>query len=53
MNNRLIYISLLILWGCNILEEKTVSLPGDYYIKEGWLAFSSRNYDIAENRFQA
>ena len=51
MINRLIYISLLILWGCDMLEEQTASLPGDYYIEDGWQAFISKNYDEAEFHF--
>ena len=53
MINRLIYISLLILCGCEILEEKTIPLGGDYYIEDGWQAFTLQNYDVAESHFIA
>ena len=45
------YISILILWGCNTLLEQTTPLDGEFYIQEAWLAFTSRNYDEADNHF--
>jgi len=51
MNNLLIYISVLILGGCEIFEEQTTLLPGDYYIEDGWQAFTSQKYDEAESYF--
>ena len=51
MMKRFIYLSMLILWGCNTLLEQTTPLEGDFYIQDGWLAFSSEKYDEAEQHF--
>ena len=31
--------------------EQTTPLPGDFYIQDGWLAFTSRDYDEADKHF--
>ena len=46
------YISILILWGCNTLLEQTTPLEGDFYIQDGWLAFTSKKYDEADKHFK-
>ena len=51
MIKRITYISILILWGCNTLVEQTTPLEGDFYIQDGWLAFTSRKYDQADKHF--
>ena len=51
MMNRIAYISILILWGCNSLIEKTAPLEGEFYIQDGWLAFSSQKYEKADKHF--
>ena len=51
MMNRVAYISILILWGCNSLIEKTAPLEGEFYIQDGWLAFSSQKYEEADKHF--
>ena len=51
MIKRLIYLSILILWGCDALEEQSATLKGDYYIQDGWLAFSSNKYEEADRFF--
>ncbi len=51
MMNRIAYISILILWGCNSLIEKTAPLEGEFYIQDGWLAFSSAKYEEADKHF--
>ena len=52
MIKRITYISILILWGCNTLVEQTTPLEGDFYIQDGWLAFTSRKYDQADKHFK-
>jgi len=47
----LIYLSTLILWGCNTLEEQDAPLQGDFYIQDGWLAFISKKYEEADQHF--
>ena len=47
----LIYLSTLILWGCNTLEEQAAPLKGDFYIQDGWLAFTSKKYEEADKHF--
>ena len=44
-------LSILILWGCNVLVEQTTPLKGDFYIQDGWLAFSSKQYEEADKHF--
>jgi len=51
MMNRIAYMSILILWGCNSLIEKSAPLEGDFYIQDGWLAFSSSKYEEADKHF--
>ena len=51
MMNRIAYISILILWGCNSLIEKTAPLEGEFYIQDGWLAFSLAKYEEADKHF--
>ena len=51
MMKRLTYLSILILWGCNTLLEQTTPLKGDFYIQDGWLAFSSKEYEEADKHF--
>jgi hypothetical protein len=51
MMNRIAYISILILWGCNSLIEKSAPLEGEFYIQDGWLAFSSSKYEEADKHF--
>ena len=38
-------------WGCNFLIEKSAPLDGDFYIQDGWLAFSSSRYEEADKHF--
>ena len=47
----LTYLSILILWGCNVLVEQTTPLKGDFYIQDGWLSFSSKQYYEADKHF--
>ena len=51
MMNRIAYISILMVWGCNFLIEKSAPLDGDFYIQDGWLAFSSSRYEEADKHF--
>jgi len=51
MIKQLTYLSILILWGCNTLKEQTAQLEGDFYIQDGWLAFSSKKYEEADKHF--
>ncbi len=51
MIKRITYISILILWGCNTLVEQTTPLEGEFYIQDGWLAFTARQYDEADKHF--
>ena len=51
MIKRITYICILSLWGCNTLLEQTTPLDGEFYIQDGWLAFTSRNYDEADKHF--
>ena len=37
--------------GCNSLIEKSAPLNGDFYIQDGWLAFSSSEYEEADKHF--
>ena len=37
--------------GCNFLIEKSAPLDGDFYIQDGWLAFSSSRYEEADKHF--
>ena len=48
---RLTYLSMLILLGCNALVEQTAPLKGDFYIQDGWLSFSSKQYEDADKHF--
>jgi len=51
MSKRIAYISILLVWGCNSLIEKSAPLEGNFYIQDGWLAFSSSKYDEADKHF--
>ena len=51
MMKRIAYISILLVWGCNSLIEKSVPLDGEFYIQDGWLAFSSSKYEEADKHF--
>ena len=51
MMKLLTYLSILILWSCNALVEQTTPLSGDFYIQDGWLAFSSSKYEEADKHF--
>ena len=51
MMNRIAYMSILILLGCNSLIEKTAPLEGEFYIQDGWLAFSAAKYEEADKHF--
>ena len=51
MMNRIAYISILMVWGCTSLIEKSAPLEGDFYIQDGWLAFSSSKYEEADKHF--
>jgi len=51
MTNRIVYISILMILGCNSLIEKSAPLNGDFYIQDGWLAFSSSKYEEADKHF--
>ena len=39
------------IWGCNSLIEKSAPLNGEFYIQDGWLAFSSSKYEEADKHF--
>ena len=52
MMKRFTYLSILILWGCNTLVEQNTPLKGDFYIQDGWLAFSSNKYEEADKHFK-
>ena len=48
------YIKIIIIifsFGCNNLLEESKPLKGDFYIQDGWLAFSSENYEVADKHF--
>jgi len=49
--NRIAYISILMILGCNSLIEKSAPLDGDFYIQDGWMAFSSSKYEEADKHF--
>ncbi len=49
--NRIAYMSILIFVGCDSLIEKTAPLEGEFYIQDGWLAFSSAKYEEADKHF--
>ena len=51
MMKQLTYLSILILWGCSTLEEQSAPLEGDFYIQDGWLAFSLKQYEEADKHF--
>ena len=51
MMNRIAYISILMVWGCTSLIEKSAPLEGNFYIQDGWLAFSSSKYEEADKHF--
>jgi len=51
MMNRIAYMSILIFVGCDSLIEKTAPLEGEFYIQDGWLAFSSAKYEEADKHF--
>ena len=51
MMNRIAYMSILILLGCNSLIEKIAPLEGKFYIQDGWLAFSAAKYEEADKHF--
>ena len=44
-------MSILIFVGCDSLIEKTAPLEGEFYIQDGWLAFSSAKYEEADKHF--
>ena len=48
MIKKIIYISCLFIWGCDSLEEQAESLDGEFYIQDGWMAFSSQQYIEAD-----
>ena len=51
MMNRIAYMSILMVWGCTSLIEKSAPLEGNFYIQDGWLAFSSKKYEEADKHF--
>ena len=51
MMKQYIYIIILIICGCNSFVEQTAPLKGDFYIQDGWLAFSSKKYKEADKYF--
>ena len=51
MINRIKYMSILIILGCNSLVEKSAPLDGVFYIQDGWLAFSASKYEEADKHF--
>ena len=51
MMKQLTYLSILIFLGCNTLKEETAPLEGDFYIQDGWLAFSTKKYEEADKHF--
>ena len=42
---------IIFLFGCNTLLEESTPLKGDFYIQDGWLAFSSSQYEEATKHF--
>ena len=52
MIKRITYICILTLWGCSTLVEQTTPLEGNFYIQDGWLAFTSKKYDEADKHFK-
>ena len=38
-------------FGCNSLIEKSAPLGGNFYIQDGWMAFSSSRYEEADKHF--
>ena len=48
---RSVFIMSILFWGCNTLVEQSTPLKGDYYIQDGWLAFSSNKYEDADQHF--
>jgi len=51
MMNRIAGISIIMVWGCTSLIEKSAPLEGNFYIQDGWLAFSSSKYEEADKHF--
>ena len=51
MMKLLTYSCFIIIIGCDILVEQSTPLEGDYYIRDGWLAFSSEEYGEADRHF--
>ena len=52
MKKRITYICIITLWGCSTLVEQTTPLEGNFYIQDGWLAFTSKRYDEADKHFK-
>ena len=46
-----IFIFILVFLGCNSLVEQSNPLEGDFYIQDGWIAFSAKKYEEADNHF--
>ena len=44
-------IIIIFSFGCNALLEESTPLKGDFYIQDGWLAFSSSEYEEATKHF--
>ena len=48
---RFTFIMIIVSWGCNTLVEQSTPLEGDFYIQDGWLAFTSKKYEEADKHF--
>jgi len=48
---RFIFIMIIVFWGCDTLVEQSTPLKGDFYIQDGWLAFTSKKYEEADKHF--
>lgn len=51
MIKKIVFISILILWGCDSLNENTIPLGGEFYIEDAWIAFSFQDYDESDKHF--
>ena len=50
---RNIFFILIVVFGCEQLEEQTAPLSGIFYVFEGWDEFMARDYDRAKELFSA
>ena len=49
----IIIILIIIIFGCEGLEEQTAPLSGIFYVFEGWNEFMAQDYDRAQELFSA